>query len=120
MIHLVFQEADINVLKKAIELDPFSSLYSSYLGCEYCWAGKYDLGFEELENTLAMAPNNGLALYCQGSAYSAMGKYNEAIASHKNATNAGSQWRWTLAHTYTVANREKEEVLKIIENWKEK
>ena len=101
--------------KTAIDLDPFSSLYSSYLGCEYCWAGKYDLGFEELENTLAMAPDNGLALYCQGSAYSLMGMDNEAIASHKNATNAGPQWRWTLAHTYAVANREKEEVQKIIE-----
>ena len=41
--------------------------------------------------------------------------YNEAIASHKNAANAGPQWKWTLAHTNAVANREKEEVLKIIE-----
>ena len=36
--------------KKATELDPFSALYSSYLGSEYWWAGEHDLAFKELGN----------------------------------------------------------------------
>jgi hypothetical protein len=44
-------------MKKAIELDPFSSRVQSFLGRTYIWARRYDDALTHLQKTTQMFPS---------------------------------------------------------------
>jgi TolB-like protein/AraC-like DNA-binding protein len=94
--------------KKATELEPFSSLYSAYLACELWWLGKHDEALLEVESALALAPENGFALYVKGGIYASKGIYSEAIKVHRKAAGVSSAWEWSLGHTFLLAAQPKE------------
>jgi TolB-like protein/AraC-like DNA-binding protein/Tfp pilus assembly protein PilF len=104
--------------QKAVELDPFSVVYSSYLASEYWWLGHQDEAMKQIDKALKFAPDNGFSLFVQGNIYSSKGMVDEALAAHKKAyANGSKQWRWTLGQTYAAVNK-RDEAIKIIEEIK--
>jgi len=103
--------------KKATELDPFSSLHSSYLASEYWWTDQYEEGLLEVDKSLRLMPDYGFALFVKGGIYSSKKMHDEAIEIRSKAYSLHVDWRWTLGHSYAVAGR-REEALKIAEEIK--
>lgn len=100
----------------AAELDPFLSLYSGYMACQYWYLGENEQAVKEAERVLEFAPTSGFALYVQGAAYSSSGNHDEAISVHENTADLHKQWRWALAPTYAYAGR-KADALRIAEEF---
>lgn len=98
----------------AAELDPFLSLYSGYMACQYWYLGENEQALKEAERVLEFAPASGFALYVQGAAYSSSGNHHEAISVHENIADLQKQWRWALAPTYAYAGR-KTDALRVAE-----
>src|SRR5690606_21414767 len=98
----------------AAELDPFLSLDSGYLACQYYYLGENEEALKEAERVLEFAPNSDFALFVEGAAYSASGKHDEAISIHEDTADLHKLWRWALAPTYACAGK-KADALRIAE-----
>ena len=71
--------------KKATELDPFSSLHTSYLASEYWWTDQYEKGLLEVDKSLRLMPDYGFALFVKGGIYSSKKMHDEAIEIRSKA-----------------------------------
>jgi adenylate cyclase len=67
-------------MKKALELDPFSSPLNNYMGMTYLLAGDYQKSVQQLQHTVDLDPTFPLAHFFLASALIEIGKYEQAIA----------------------------------------
>src|SRR5690606_36840385 len=98
----------------AAELDPFLSLYSGYLACQYYYLGANEEALKEAERVLEVAHNSDFALLVAGAAYSASGERDVASSSHEHRAHLQKLWRWAFAPTYACAG-EKADTLRLAE-----
>ena len=96
-------------LKLSVELDPFFSIYTAWLGWWYWWvAGRYDEAIEEAQKSLEIDPVLPQGLLVLGGAYAEKGMYEEAIAAHQKLAETYPRARGVLGRTYVLAGRRDE------------
>lgn len=79
-----FDEA-ISEGKRAVELDPLSSVINSDLGGDYLYAGRYDEAIAQFRKLLEMDPNYYFGHFLLGQALEMKGARDEAIAEYQKA-----------------------------------
>jgi len=98
----------IAAMKRAIEIDPLTPLWSSDLGWQ-CWsAGRYQEAMDAAQKALELNPNFDQALHLIGYLYAEKGMFEEAIAAHQKLSAVNPRWKWDLVRTYVLAGREGE------------
>jgi tetratricopeptide (TPR) repeat protein len=83
-----FDDAVIE-MEKAGELDPFSIIIQTELGCPYLYSKRYNRAIEYFQNALEMQPSFPFAHFALAEAYDCVGRYTEAIAEHNRALELG-------------------------------
>ena len=98
----------IAAMKRAIEIDPLTPLWSSDLGWQ-CWsAGRYQEAMDAAQKALELNPNFDQALGLIGNLYAEKGMFEEAIAAHQKLSAVNPRLKWDLVRTYVLAGREDE------------
>jgi serine/threonine-protein kinase len=87
------------------DLDPLTELMTSALGWAYLYLGRTDKAIEEARKGLALKTDGMFGLVTLGAAFSAEGRYDEAIATHERMAELYPIWRWLLGRTYAQAGR---------------
>ena len=70
----------LDLLKRSIDLDPFSTSSILHLGQFYLMNGQLDLAIEEINRVIELDPNFLLAYILLGTAYAEKGMFDEGIA----------------------------------------
>jgi TolB-like protein/DNA-binding winged helix-turn-helix (wHTH) protein len=73
-------EQAIAEMKKALELDPFSRMDNTVLGCSYFYAREYDQAEEQFNKAIELDPDFFVTHYHLAWLYSQLGQYQNAIA----------------------------------------
>ena len=79
------QDEAILEMEKAKELDPFSIIINTELGCPYLYSKRYDRAVECFTKALEMDPNFPFAHFALAEAYDRIGRFSEALAEHEKA-----------------------------------
>ena len=74
-------EAGINETKKALALDPLSSVINMVLGRDYYYARKYDLAIAQIQKTVALNPQFMSAYVVLGNSFLQKKMYPQAIGA---------------------------------------
>jgi len=102
------KDEGISAMKRAIELDPLSALFSSDLGWQ-CWsAGRYEEAMDAAQKALELNPDFDQALHLLGYLYMEKGMVKEAIEAHQKEAVVSPRWRWDVVRTYALAGRKDE------------
>ncbi len=72
-------------MEKAKELDPFSIIINTELGCPYLYSRRYDRAIEYFTKAVEMDSNFPFAHFALAEAYDRTGRFNEALAEHEKA-----------------------------------
>ena len=72
-------------MEKAKELDPFSIIINTELGCPYLYSRRYDRAIEYFTEALEVDSNFPFAHFALAEAYDRTGRFNEALAEHEKA-----------------------------------
>jgi TolB-like protein len=72
-------------MEKAKELDPFSIIINTELGCPYLYSRRYDRAIEYFTEAVEMDSNFPFAHFALAEAYDRTGRFNEALAEHEKA-----------------------------------
>ena len=79
-------------MKKALELDPFSRMDNTILGCIYFYGRNNDQALQQFENAIKLNPDFFVTYYHLAWLYSDQGRYQDAItALTKGRLAAGDQ-----------------------------
>ncbi|MBO6584468.1 MAG: helix-turn-helix domain-containing protein [Gracilimonas sp.] len=105
LIEADFQHV-IDHQKIAVDLDPFTPLYSTYLSFIYSSYGKYDEAIKAAEKSLSINPDYAYAYHVLGLAYSGKEMHNKAIEAHKKSVQLNPRWTYALGAAYAVAGNE--------------
>jgi len=89
----------LDLLKRSIDLDPFSTSSILHLGQFYLMNGYHDLAIEELNKVIELDPNFFMAYIFLGNAYGNKGMFDEGIAYINKASNlaGGSNYLTQMA-----------------------
>src|SRR5205823_818756 len=79
----------ISEMEKARELDPFSIIINTELGCPYLYSKQYDRAVEYFEKAVEMEPDFPFAHFALAEAYDRIGRYKEALSEHEKAVALG-------------------------------
>jgi len=79
------QDEAILEMEKAKELDPFSIIINTELGCPYLYSKRYDRAVECFTKAVEMDPNFPFAHFALAEAYDRIGRFSEALAEHEKA-----------------------------------
>jgi TolB-like protein/tetratricopeptide (TPR) repeat protein len=107
--------------ERARELDPFSSIISTWVGSRYFFAHRYDLAIEQYRSVVELDSNFVPARLALGQAYMRMKMFHEAITELERAVSmsGGSPvYVASLAHAYGVTGR-RGDSLRLIDDLKE-
>ena len=85
------KEEAIAAMKRAIEVDPLTPLWSSDLGWQYLSMGRIQEAMDATQKALELNPNSDQALAWLGYLYAEKGMYQEAIAVHQKLAAASSR-----------------------------
>lgn len=107
-----FDEA-IAEAKYAIELDPLSWVYWSWLGRAHLYAGKYDLAIEELHKVLSNYPNQDHCRRWLAVAYLQKGMLQEAMEELFKVSTKSTDY-WMDGYIYGMAG-DTEKVRKVLD-----
>ena len=105
----------IAAMKRTIEVDPLTTLWSADLGWQYESMGRIPEAMAAVRNALELNPNHGQALATLGHLYIDQGMYQEAIAIHQKIAAAGSPYRWSQVRTLALAGRPEDARKKLAE-----
>jgi TolB-like protein len=72
-------------MEKARELDPFSIIINTELGCPYLYSKRYARAIEYFQKAVEMDPNFPFAHFALAEAYDRIGRYREAWDEHEKA-----------------------------------
>ena len=94
-------------MKRAIELDPLSPLYTAWLSGLYWEFGRFDDAIATAEKALQLQPDFPIGLYMLGLSYSDKGEHEKAIAIHEKGASKyfNQSFWWALARSYARAGR---------------
>jgi len=98
----------IAAMKRAIELDPLTPLWSSDLAWQFWSLGRNQEALDAAQKALELNPNFNQALCWLGFLYSEKGLFAEAVAAHQKLSTVSPDWRLALARTYAQAGRQDE------------
>ena len=102
------KDEGIAAMKRAIELDPLTPLWSSDLGWQ-CWsAGRYEEAMDAAQKALELNPDFDQGLHLLGYLYAEKGMFKEAIEAHQKLGAVSPRWRWDLVRTFALAGRKDE------------
>jgi len=99
--------------KKAVELDPLTSVYTAWVGWMYLNAHQDDKAISEARKALELDPESPDALLVLGAAYGEKNMFEQAIAAHQKMATVNPDYKLTLAETYLGAGR-KDDALKLV------
>ncbi len=111
-----YDEAKI-ILQKAAELDPLSVPIKTDIGFSFYYSGEYDKAIEQLQTSLQINPQFGLAHLWLGRSYQEKKMYAKAINGYKNTLHTMVNWPVALAaigNVYGVSG-EKEKAREILD-----
>lgn len=119
-LHIVYGrwEEGIRHAKLTIEIDPFSTIYTSWLAWLYWWAGYPDEAIEVAKNTLEMNPNFSVGYMVLGSAYAEKGMFEEAKLTLEKAVELHPRWLSHLTRALVLSGQ-KEEAVSIFNEMKD-
>jgi len=72
-------------MEKAKELDPFSIIINTELGCPYLYLKQYARAIELFKKAIEMEPDFPFAHFALAEAYDQTGRYQEALSEHETA-----------------------------------
>src|SRR5882724_3368403 len=75
----------ISEMEKAQELDPFSIIINTELGCPYLYSKRYDRAIECFSKAIQMDPDFPFAHFALAEAYDRTGRFYEALEEHEHA-----------------------------------
>ena len=75
----------ISEMEKAQELDPFSIIINTELGCPYLYSKRYDRAIECFSKAIQMDPDFPFAHFALAEAYDRTGRFHEALEEHEHA-----------------------------------
>jgi len=78
-------EEAIAEMEKARELDPFSLIIATELGCPYLYSKQYDRAIEYFSKGVEMDPDFPFAHFALAEGLDRKGRYKEALAAHDKA-----------------------------------
>ena len=91
----------LNLIKKAVELDPANGAYLDSLGWAYYKLGKYDLAEENLSKAVQRTPNDPTVQEHLGDVYHKTGRLKMAAAHWERAL---AEWNRTIAPEVETEN----------------
>ena len=74
-------------MERARELDPFSIIINTELGCPYLYSKRYARAIEYFRKAVEMDPNFPFAHFALAEAYDRVGRYREAWDEHEKAVS---------------------------------
>jgi len=101
----------IKTMNRAIELDPLSLLYNTYLGLNFYFAKRYDEAITQLLKTLEMDPEFVEALWILGFVHEQNKMYPEAIVEFQKSINLSkgmTVYIASLGHAYALSGNRSE------------
>jgi TolB-like protein/Tfp pilus assembly protein PilF len=75
----------ISEMEKAQELDPFSIIINTEVGCPYLYSKRYDRAIEYFSKAIQMDPDFPFAHFALAEAYDRTGRFHEALEEHQHA-----------------------------------
>jgi serine/threonine-protein kinase len=112
-------ERAIREMRKALELDPLSSIINWGMGSMLLDSGQYDKGIEVLEKAIELNPNYAATRNYLGWAYELTGRYEEALREYRKYCKImGYQNTIGMGTTYAKMGRI-DEAQRILESWLE-
>jgi tetratricopeptide (TPR) repeat protein len=105
---LTSKEEALVEMRRAIELDPLTPLWTSDLAIQCWYVGELEKAIEEAKKSLELDPDFGQSLGVLGAVYADKGMYKEAIAVHQRLAAVRPEMGWRLARTYALAGRREE------------
>jgi serine/threonine protein kinase/TolB-like protein len=75
----------ISEMEKAQELDPFSIIINTEVGCPYLYSKRYDRAIEYFSKAIQMDPDFPFAHFALAEAYDRTGRFHEALEEHEHA-----------------------------------
>jgi TolB-like protein len=78
-------EEAIAEMEKARELDPFSIIINTELGCPYLYSKRYDRALDYFRKAVEMDPDFPFAHFALAEAYDRKSRYKEALEEHDRA-----------------------------------
>jgi TolB-like protein/DNA-binding winged helix-turn-helix (wHTH) protein/Tfp pilus assembly protein PilF len=109
-------EESVAVAKKAIELDPLSTTFSTHLAWMYYLARQYDLAVAQFQKTLELSPNYARARRDFTFALVEKGRYEDAVQEARRAielSEASPDMLKALGYAYARAGK-KDEARKVL------
>ena len=99
-------EQAIAEMKKALELDPLSPIFNSYLGLDYFYARQYDQALIQYKKTVALYPDFHITHYWLAWLYSQREQYPDAITEITKARllEGGERAKWAAADKIALTN----------------
>jgi len=93
-------------MKKALEVDPRSPIYTAYVGLDYFYARQYDKALEQYKKAVELYPDFHITHYWLAWLYSQRGQYPEAIAEITTARllEGGDRAKWASANKVALTN----------------
>jgi serine/threonine protein kinase len=107
------------LLKRAIEVEPFSHIYPLQLAFMYYFLDEFDKTIEYAQKSLAWEPDDFHTLFVLGAGYAGKSMYDKAIAVQKRSVDLAPYFEYGLAHTYAISGY-KEDALKIASKLKKR
>jgi tetratricopeptide (TPR) repeat protein len=80
--------------KRAQEIDPFSSMHTSWLAGLYRMDGQYAKALEELDKAEQMVDDNALSMYVRAKTFLDMGREEEALQVMREAARINSGFKY--------------------------
>ena len=119
-IHAIYSrwEEAIKHAKLAIEIDPFSTVYTSWLAWLYWYADMHDDAIEVAQKTIDMNPDYSVGHMVLGSAFADKGMYSEAIPELEKAVELFPGWVSHLTRALMLSG-DLEEAQRVFEDYKD-
>jgi len=95
--------------RRALEIDPLGLVMNSHLGWHYIYAHQYQLAVEQLQETLKIEPNYGLAHWHLALAYEQQKDYGNAgkeFQTAKDLLKSNPVVEADIGHFYAVSDRQ--------------
>jgi TolB-like protein len=88
----------ITEMERAKDLDPFSIIINTELGCPYLYSKQYDRAIAYFGKALEMDADFPFAHFALAEAYDRIGRYKEALAEHEKAVALAQQQHAVALH----------------------
>ena len=101
------EAAALAEMKRGVELDPLSPIYTAWMAGLYWELGRNDDAIREAEKAMDLQADFPVALFVLGLAYLDKGEHAKAIEYHERmaAKYPNQSMSWTLARTYAMTGR---------------